>query len=198
LQDYNSKKYAGHVLYSDIIGKDEFGIVKESTSTEDIYQACKDEGQARYDQANYTPFMNTALLDAFGTLGNQEAIEQVLNGTFPCPSDTPPYTQKFIQELKWPDNLDNPGGITGYMTTASFTNSWKRMQVYTAASPFGPSFSEIITGTADPDIADADAALLSIATLAGVNHDHRCHDSQEEAFAPCHKTQNNCIIPCYV
>jgi hypothetical protein len=54
------------------------------------------------------------------------------------------------------------------MTTASFTNTWKRMRVYTAASPSGSSFSEIITGTVDPDIADADAALLSIATLAGV------------------------------
>jgi hypothetical protein len=148
---------------------DAFGIVTESTSTEDIYQACKAEGQARYDQANSTPFMSTALLDAFGTLGNQEVIEQVLNGIFTCPDDTPPYTKKFIQELKKNDNLDNPGGITGHTSTADFTKSWKKMRVYTAASPFGPSFSEIITGTTnDPDIADANAALLSIATLAGV------------------------------
>jgi hypothetical protein len=62
---------------------DEFGIVTESTSNADIYQACKDEWQARYDQANSTPFMSTTLLDVFGTLSNQEAIDQVLDGTLP-------------------------------------------------------------------------------------------------------------------
>jgi hypothetical protein len=122
----------------------------------------------RYDQANTTPLMQQPLLDDFGTLGNQDTIDRVLAGTYQCPPETPEYTQKFIHELKQPDKLNNPGSITGHMTTNQFTTSWKKMKVRTAASSFGPSFSKIVTGTANSEIADIDASLLSIATMTGV------------------------------
>jgi hypothetical protein len=121
---------------------DEFGITRESTSTEDIYQACKQEGQARYDQANATPFMNSPLLDDFGTLGNQRTIEKVLDGTYQCPDGVSEYTAKCIEELRKPTKLQQLGSITRHITTETFSNSWKCMRVNTAASPYGRSFSE--------------------------------------------------------
>jgi hypothetical protein len=41
------------------------------------------------------------------------------------------------------------------MSTEAFTTSWQWTRVNTAASPFGPSFSEIIAGTMDPEIAES-------------------------------------------
>jgi hypothetical protein len=41
------------------------------------------------------------------------------------------------------------------------------MRVHTAASTFGPSFSEIITGADDKNIAEVDASIVSISALTG-------------------------------
>jgi hypothetical protein len=114
---------------------DEFGIDHESTSMDVIYQSCKHEGQSRYNQANTTPLMNAPLLEDFGTLGHQATIDKILQGSYECPDGTPEYTRKFIHELHQPAALDNPGSITGYMTTENFTKSWKRMRVNTAPAP---------------------------------------------------------------
>jgi hypothetical protein len=41
------------------------------------------------------------------------------------------------------------------------------MKVHTAASPFGPSFSEFIAGTGSDPVAEVGAAIVSIAAAAG-------------------------------
>jgi hypothetical protein len=110
----DSKKARAAITFVESTNK--FGIECECTSTKDIYQACRTEGQERYDQANTTPLMQNPLLENFGTLGNQATIDQVLAGTYQRPPDTPEY----IHELKQPDQLDNPGSITGHMTMENF------------------------------------------------------------------------------
>jgi hypothetical protein len=57
--------------------------------------------------------------------------------------------------------------ITGYTTTDEHIKSWKKMQVGTASSTFGPSFSKIIAGTENVAIAEIDAAIVSITALTG-------------------------------
>jgi hypothetical protein len=41
------------------------------------------------------------------------------------------------------------------------------MKVHTAASPFGPSFSEFIAGTGNEPVAEVDAAIVYIAAAGG-------------------------------
>jgi hypothetical protein len=107
------------------------------------------------------------LLDDFGFLGNQDKIEEILNGTYACPKERDEFTQKFIDELQRPEQAHQHVQISGYMTTDEHIKGWKNMRVGTAASIFGPSFSEIIAGTKNVTIAEVDAAMVSIATLTG-------------------------------
>jgi hypothetical protein len=145
---------------------DEFDITHESTDTDTIYQACSQEGLDRYGQCYDTPFMQPPLQTDFGFLGNQTAIDQVLDGTYQCPPDTPEYVIKFIQELRRP-STPAPTEVTGHATTEEHIKGWKRMRTHTAASTFGPSFSEFIAGTNSEPVAEVDAAIVSIAAAAG-------------------------------
>jgi hypothetical protein len=145
---------------------DEFDITHESTDTDSIYQACSKEGLARYGQCYDTPFMQPPLQTDFGFLGNQTAIDQVLDGTYQCPPDTPEYVIKFIQELRRPP-MPAPTEVTGHATTKEHIKGWKQMRTHTAASTFGPSFSEFIAGTSNNPVAEVDAAIVSIPAAAG-------------------------------
>jgi hypothetical protein len=60
--------------------------------------------------------MQSPLSDDFGYLGNQHAIDAVLDGSYQCPADTPEYVKQFIAELKRPDVTNLPT-ITGTATT---------------------------------------------------------------------------------
>ena len=73
---------------------------------------------------------------------------------------------KFIQELRRPQT-PAPTEVTGHVSTAEHIQGWKRMKTYTAASTFGPSFSEFIAGTSNEPVAEVDAAIVSIAAAAG-------------------------------
>jgi hypothetical protein len=55
----------------------------------------------------------------------------------------------------------------GYTTTKDHITSWKKKRVHTAASTFGPSYSEIITGADNENIAEVDAAIVLIPALTG-------------------------------
>jgi hypothetical protein len=57
------------------------------------------------------------LLEEFGFLGNQNKVEDVLNGTYECPPDVDIYTKKFIQELRRPTLIDYKASINGVATT---------------------------------------------------------------------------------
>jgi hypothetical protein len=145
---------------------DTHGELHESTDTETIFHACSQEGIARYGQCTDTPFMQSPLSDDFGYLGNQQAIDAVLDGSYQCPDGTPAYVKKIIAELKRPDVTDLPT-VTGQATTQEHTQGWKHMKAHTAASSFGPSFSEFIAGTESNPVAEVDAAIVSIAAAAG-------------------------------
>jgi hypothetical protein len=110
--------------------------------------------------------MQSPLCDDVGYLGNQKAIDEVLDELYQCPTGTPEYVKKFIAELKRPDTT-NLSTVTGTATTQEHNQGWKHMKVHTAASPFGPSFSEFITGTGSDPVAEVDAAIVSIAAAAG-------------------------------
>jgi hypothetical protein len=159
-----SKKERNAVTF--VESTDEFDITKESTDVDTIYHACSHEGLARYGQCADTPFMQPPLQTDFGYLGQQTAIDQVLAGTYQCPPGTPEYVVKFIHELRRPTH-PVPTTVTGEATTAEHIKGWRRMRVHTAASPFGPSFSEFIAGTETEPVAEVDAAIVSIAAAAG-------------------------------
>jgi hypothetical protein len=76
---------------------DMYSVLHESMDNDMNYRACSQEGIARYGQCTDTPFMQSPLRDDFGYLGNQEAINKVLEGSYQCPADAPEYVKHSSQ-----------------------------------------------------------------------------------------------------
>jgi hypothetical protein len=132
-----------------------------------IDATCIQEGRQRYSQAHNTSFLTTPLVEDFGFLGNQSTIDNVLNGTYECPSDIDICTQKFLHELQRPPSINARDSINDVATTTEHIQGWKKMRSGTAASTFGPSFSELIAATDDLRVAEVDAVIVSIQARTG-------------------------------
>ena len=143
------------------------GGIIECLSREEIENACIQEGQRRFTQAQNTPFLQGSLLQAFGYNANPNAVTEVLNGMFIPENDVPPFTQQFITELARPNQIKELPPITGTVTTKEHCAGWRKMRAKTGSSPYGPLFCDYIAGTYDPDVAEVDASLSSIPHTTG-------------------------------
>jgi hypothetical protein len=72
------------------------------------------------------PFLTTPLLEDFGFLGNQNTIDDVLNGTYECPPEIDIYTKKFIHELQHPTSIIAGDSIIGVATTTEHIQGLKK------------------------------------------------------------------------
>jgi hypothetical protein len=64
---------------------DESNIEQECTTQDQIDEACINEGYRRYAQSHDTPFLTSPLVEDFGFLGQQNKIDEVLDGTYERP-----------------------------------------------------------------------------------------------------------------
>lgn len=72
----------------------------ECLSRDEIENACVAEGQRRFTQAQYTPFLQGSLVRRFGYNAAPEATMAVLEGSFEPEQDVSSLTRQFIHELK--------------------------------------------------------------------------------------------------
>ncbi len=115
-------------------------------------------------QARHTPFLCAPLVEIF-TEHNvyTTAFEQVLQGTFRCPTGTDLLMQKFIKALARPPgiNIIQKRGIDKIMT------GWQRAREVTSSSPSGVHFGHYMAGTFNPTIAVFNARLANLGFTMG-------------------------------
>ena len=163
----NVMKPREHISISTVEFTDADGRTVECLSRETIEHACIAEGQRRFTQASETPFLQGSLLRTFGYNANPAAAQAVLNGTFQPAEDVGQYTRQFIQELQMPDCVRALPPISGTVTTEAHCDSWKRMNIRTGSSPYGPLFCDYVAGIQDQEVAAVDASLSSIPYMIG-------------------------------
>jgi hypothetical protein len=84
---------------------DEGGNVVERATKDEVEQACMEENEQRFRQANDTPFMKSPLVEEFGYLGIGENARAVLAGTYVPPQGTNEFAVMLLEQLKIPDSL---------------------------------------------------------------------------------------------
>ena len=83
-----------------------------------IEQACHNENNDKFKQTNNTPPMRGALADDLGYIGLSPACHYILQGLYPPPPDTPPYTSEYLQRLKKAPTIQDPP--SAYLATYEF------------------------------------------------------------------------------
>lgn len=143
------------------------GTIVECLSRLEIEDACVQEGQRRFTQAEHTPFLQGSLLQDFGFNAASVPTQAVLRGDYVPHEDVSHYTRLFIKELKRPDVISALPLITGVASTEEHTKGWKKMRANTGSSPYGPLFCDYIAGTHHSEVADVDASMASIPFMTG-------------------------------
>ena len=100
------------------------GVTEQYTDPKGIVRGCIWENKRRLRQTEGTPFMQEPLRTRVGYLGIGPGAQEILNGTFQCTNNTPPYAARLIQGLKRIDGTtENP--IHVGMPTEEYRQGWK-------------------------------------------------------------------------
>ena len=62
-----------------------------ATTKEDVEQVCINKNDAQFSQSSDTPLMQPPLQELIGFLANNQAVDQILDGTFQPPEGTDIY-----------------------------------------------------------------------------------------------------------
>jgi hypothetical protein len=93
-----NKKPRTAITYGEYTGKN--GCEQECTTTAEIIDACINKGYKRYTQAHGSPFLTGPLLEDLGFLGNQNKVQDILNGMYDCPKEVDEFTKtKYLRTL---------------------------------------------------------------------------------------------------
>jgi len=125
---------------------------------------CLEEAGRRFTQARHTPFLSSPLVEIFTEYNvYTTAFEQVLQGTFVCPTGTDTMTQRLIAALAQPPGINTiqKSGID------EITAGWKKAHKATSSSPLGVHFGHYMAGTFNPTIAVFNARLANLGFTTG-------------------------------
>ncbi len=156
-----------------VIGTDAHGQPIECITKSTIERACLDCNELKYRQCELqkTPFMTDPLLSIFGHLGETEAVQQVLDGTFHVPAEVDEYTSKFIMAMRMPDAIRHLPRCSRFLSTATHINGWKKAKERTSSGISGLHFGTYKARLEDPLLAAFDASMRSVAYSTGFVYD---------------------------
>ena len=140
---------------------------QECSNKRSIEEAFVQEGTRRFSQSHGGPLMEKSFISRVGYLGELQATDKILNGTFIPDPNMDPYAAQFISHLKMDETVRTSKPITKTISTASYQASWKKMKPNVSSSPFGPTFVHYIAGSQDSQIAEFDATMANIPYASG-------------------------------
>jgi hypothetical protein len=143
----------------------EDGVTEQYTDPEGIVRGCIWENKRRFRQTEGTPFMQEPLRTSVGYLGIGPGAQDIINGTFQCPANTP-HAARLIQGLKRIDGTHEKPIHAG-MPTEEYCQGWKRAKEKTSAGPLTLHFGHCKAGALDPRIIKFEAAMASIPMKSG-------------------------------
>ena len=117
-----------------IFRQNESGDKVECFSAEEVETACINENKQRFTQNSNTPFLNEPLVHDIGYLAENDAAEQILQGSYQPPPTTDKFTRALIQELSTPPCIQETGPITTVITPEDNKKAWQKQKEKTASN----------------------------------------------------------------
>jgi hypothetical protein len=146
--------------------QDESGNLVERATKDKVEQACMDENEQRFRQANDTPFMKSPLVKEFGYLRVRENAQSVLAGTYISPHGTNEYAAMLLAQLEIPEGIRNDP-MPAFIETEQYIQGWRHAkETMTTGSDF-LHFGHFKAGAHDPIIAEFEATMSHIPYATG-------------------------------
>ena len=139
------------------------GVTHLRSSKDEVESAIIQANDQKYRQTTDTPQMSDLLPD-LGFLGNTQACEEILQGSYvPCtPID--PYTRALLKEFQKPLNLPN---IPLTYSRQEYIKGWKKMSEKTSSGLSGMHFGHHKACTTNDSLAQFEATMSFIPYSSG-------------------------------
>ena len=100
----------------------------ECSNKEDIDWACIPENRKRFSQFHNTPPMQKDILDWLGTCAENEAAEDILNGTVDLFHIDDPQIKLLLENMRRPNIVTAHGLISTNITLAEHRKGWRKQK----------------------------------------------------------------------
>jgi len=147
--------------------KDGTGRWQDVTEKHAMEQAIMDSTQQKFRASFGTSFMTTPLNADFGYLGNGQAADEVLEGTYVPPDHVDHYTKLFLQHLKQPESIKAQGDHSATMPLETYRRYWIKAKERTSCYPGELSFSTLKAGAQDETICEFECIMTCIPLFSG-------------------------------
>ena len=156
-------KLEGGAIASVEVDQDDGPPVKLD-APDQVIQAIMNMVQHRYHLIDGSPFMDPALLDELGLLGDSPAARQILEGTYQPSATVDDYTREIIGLLT-PKGDSPPVDLS--ISVEDFVWYWTRARERTSSSVSGRHFGHYKAATKNPTLASVHAKMCQIAYSKG-------------------------------
>ena len=109
--------------------------------------------------------MTSPLINDLGFMGNTEACDKILEGTYTVPEGSHKYAQEFFDQFKAPDNITEMASNT--ISPQDFKTGWKKMKEKTSIGISGLHFGHMETCAQDEFIAQVESSISHIPFYSG-------------------------------
>ena len=142
------------------------GMYIEKTTKEDVERHTMDMCEQRFRLTENTPPMQEPLRSELGLLGQTEAAQQILAGTYECPDGVDDYTRSFIDSLVACAPAQEPK-ISCKITKDDYQSFWKKCNERTSSSISGLHYGHYKAAVDSDYLSELHAIQLQINVRAG-------------------------------
>jgi predicted lipid carrier protein YhbT len=144
----------------------ENGDIDEITTKQGIEEACMEENKKKFKQTEQTPCMQEPLRQLLGKFGDTESCQQILQGQFVPPPNTPIFTRELLAQLKQETPI-NDSRPSLYLSKTDFQEGWKKMSEYTSAGISGLHFGHMKACSTSDFASNFESSLAHIPYFTG-------------------------------
>jgi hypothetical protein len=139
----------------------------EYTDRDEIESRIMINNSARFRLTENTPPMQEPLLSDLGYLGDTDAADAILDGTYICPPEVDDYTKEFLACLQQPTQVNPEAAIHTSITKTDFQSYWKKAKEWTSSSWSGLRFGQYKVVAKNDLLSEMHAVFTDIAVNTG-------------------------------
>ena len=143
------------------------GTTVKKTSKDDVESSIIDGVSSRFRSTEGTPLRSGPIAEAAGLLGDTEAAQTILNGTYVPPPGTDNHAVSMLKLLKRLEDVIAAGPIDTTVTKEDFIAHWRRAREDTLSSILGVHFGHYKSATELMYLSKIHALLTHIAAKTG-------------------------------
>ena len=152
------------------VANDQQGNPYDCNSQETMVRAMAKSNSERQQQCVQTPFQMAPLLDVFGYLmDNDEAGQQVMDGTFIPPAGTDSVAVELLETLKMEDSIRALGPLDMTITPEDNRAGWKKQTERTSSEPMGLGFNHYKAACLTDDLNKVDTFFRNFPLQMGTS-----------------------------